>query len=117
MAFIVDFGLLYVLTEFFGVWYLLSTTFAVMVAMVVNYSWQRFVTFKSLEETHVKQFSKFVSVSLVAITINVLLMYALVDGLGVWYLLAKIFVTAIVLFFNFFANKHYTFNPSPRNHS
>lgn len=115
MAFVVDFGLLFVLTEYVGLWYLVSTTISVIVAIVVNYSWQRKVTFKSIGKGVVNQFSKFVVISLVAIGLNIVLMYLLVDRAGLWYLLAKIFVTIIVWFWNFLGNKHFTFKAPESN--
>ena len=109
LAFVVDFGLLYLLTEHAGLWYLASATIAVIVAIIVNYSWQRLVTFKSLERNVAKQFSKFVTISLVAIVLNIIFMYVLVDIAGLWYLLAKVFVTMVVWFWNFLGNKYFTF--------
>lgn len=109
IAFIVDFGLLYLLTEYVGLWYLTSATIAVVVAIIVNYVWQRIVTFKSLDRNVAKQFSKFVIISLVAIGLNIILMYVLVEFVGLWYLLAKVFVTIIAWFWNFFGNKYFTF--------
>lgn len=109
LGFVVDFSLLFILTEYAGLHYLISTAIAVIIAILVNYSWQRFVTFKSSERNVAKQFGKFVIISVFAIGLTALLMYILVDIVGLWYLLAKIFVTIIVWFWNFFGNKYFTF--------
>jgi dolichol-phosphate mannosyltransferase len=109
IGFVIDFSLLYVLTEFAGFWYLVSNVISVSVAIITNYSWQRLVTFKSLDNRIARQFIKFVIVSVLAIGFNVALMYLLVDIAGLWYMLAKIFVTVVLWFWNFFGNKYFTF--------
>ena len=109
LAFIVDFSLLYVLTEHFGFWYMASNAVSVTAAIVVNYCWQRLVTFKSTDRGIAKQFSKFVVISLVGLGLNMILLYLLVAFVGLWYLLAKVIVTIMVWFWNFFGNKYFTF--------
>lgn len=109
ISFVVDFGLLIVFTELVGLWYLLSATMSTSIAVITNYAWQRNITFKNKDTNIAKQFSKFAFISLIAIGLNIILMYALVDGAGLWYVIAKIIVTIIVLIWNYFGNKYYTF--------
>lgn len=109
ISFVVDFGMLLVLTEYIGFYYLVSATLSVIMAIVVNYAWQRHVTFKSKEKNLAKQFSKFVVISIIAIGINILLMYIIVDIIHLWYVVAKIIVTIVLWVWNFFGNKYFTF--------
>ncbi len=109
-AFIVDFSILYTLTDIFGLWYLWSATLAFTVAASVNYIIQRFWTFKSTNTSVSKQFPIFIATQIVGLFINNTTLYFLVDHLGVYYLLAKIAATAIVLIWNFWASKKFVFN-------
>ena len=52
-----------------------------------------------------KEFLWFVVLSLIGLGLNQILMWAFVDGLCVFYMLAKIIVTAIVMIYNFVTRK------------
>lgn len=109
IAFIIDIGLLYVFTEFFGLWYILSATLSFCVAAIFNYLFQKFVTFKSESKKYFKQFVMFVLIALIGLGINNSILYLLVESFGVWYILAKALAAIIVLIWNFIANKKVTF--------
>jgi len=109
-AFIVDAGLLFVFTEFCGLWYMLSATLSFLIAAVVNYSWQRLVTFRQLKSDKVmKQFLMFSLIAVVGLLINNSMLYILVEFCGFWYMLAKAAAAIVVLIWNFIANKKITF--------
>jgi len=108
-ALIIDVGLLYVFTEFCGFWYLLSATLSFLIAGIYNYSFQKFITFKSESKKYFKQFLLFVVIALVGLAINNTILYLLVEEAGTWYIAAKILAAAVVLIWNFFANKKITF--------
>ncbi len=109
IASIIDFGLLYSLTEFVGLWYLASASIAVLLAATFNYLWQRNVVFNKSGQSMLGQAFRFIIISGIAILLNIALLYVAVDMLGLWYMLAKVIVTGIVLIWNFLGNKYYTF--------
>ncbi len=109
LAFFVDIVGLYVFTEFFGFWYILSATLSFILAAIFNYLYQRFITFKSQDKNYTKQFILFVVIALVGLLINNSILYILVESFGIWYMFAKAFAAAIVLIWNFWANKKFTF--------
>jgi len=108
-AFIIDIGGLYIFTEYFKIWYLFSATLSFVLAAIFNYLFQRFITFKSADKNIIRQFIFFVLIAAVGLLINNILLYLLVELVGVWYIFAKILAAAIVLVWNFFANRKVTF--------
>lgn len=109
LAFFIDIAGLYFFTEFFGLWYILSATLSFVLAAIFNYLFQRFITFKSQDKNYVKQFVLFVVIALVGLLINNSILYILVEFFGLWYMFAKVIAAGVVLIWNFWANKKFTF--------
>lgn len=107
-AAIVDFGLLYILTEFGHLHYLLSATISFIAAVIVNYSLNKSWTFAS-SGSHLKQFPIFLMVAVCGIIINNGILYTGVEKFDIWYIYAKIIATVVVMVWNFAWNKHLTF--------
>lgn len=109
LAFIIDIGGLYIFTEYFKIWYLISATMSFILAAIFNYLFQKFITFKSTDKNVARQFFLFIVVALIGLLINNTLLYLLVELAGVWYIFAKTVAAALVLIWNFIANKKFTF--------
>jgi len=103
-------SILYVLTEFFGVWYLFSSVIAVSFAWVVSFTLQKFWTFenRSLERVHV-QAPLHLTVSLASIVVNTAALFVFVEYLHVWYFTAQVVVGVLIAFVNYFVYKRYIF--------
>ncbi len=110
ISFIVDFGLLYFLTEYANLWYLWSANFSFLVSSFVNYLIQRFWTFQSEESRVLRQFFIFLAVQTVGLFINNVIMYTLVEYFSIWYIFAKVLAALIVLIWNFWASRMFVFN-------
>lgn len=103
-TFIVDYSLLYVLTEYVGLGYLWSSALAFSVAVIVNYILcQRYVFVGA--KNGVKQLVLFVATSIVGLGINQICMWLFVEWVAMHYLLAKIFATAIVTIWNYITKR------------
>jgi glycosyltransferase involved in cell wall biosynthesis/putative flippase GtrA len=109
-SFVVDFALLYILTEYAGLWYLSSATIAFAVAVLVNYFIQKFWTFKSKQSAGFRQFLMFGAVQIVGLFINNTTLYFMVESIGLWYMFSKAIAAIIVLIWNFWASKMFVFN-------
>ena len=109
LSLIIDLSGLYIFTEYFKIWYLLSATMSFIIAATFNYLFQKFITFKSTDKNIARQFIMFVIVAVVGLLLNNSLLYLLVELAGVWYIFAKIVAAALVLIWNFIANKKFTF--------
>jgi putative flippase GtrA len=110
IAFIVDFGSLYIFTEYFGIYYLISAAIAFIIGLMTNYllsiSWV-------FNRRHLKnKFSEFTLFSLIGIVglmFNEILIWGFTDFVGFYYLFSKILSAIIIFFWNFFARKYALF--------
>lgn len=110
IGFIIYFGTLYGLTEFANLWYLASATVAFFTSAAANYFFQRYITFKDNKTDKVwQQFLVFSAVAIVGLLINNSILYIAVEFLNIWYVIAAFMAAAIVLIWNFIANKRITF--------
>jgi putative flippase GtrA len=109
-AFIVDFLSLYILTDFFGIYYLISAAIAFILGLFVNYilsvSW---VFNKRKLDNRTFEFGIFAIIGIVGLGLNEVLLWFFTQELLIYYLLSKIFAAAIILFWNFFARKYLLF--------
>ena len=108
-ATVVDFGLLYILTEFAGFWYMLSATVSFIGGAATNYLLNRVWTFKNKDRRIARQLTIFLIIAVIGIFINNTILYIGVEFVGLWYMLAKAFSTAITLIWNFLGHKYLTF--------
>ena len=106
LAFCIDYGLLALLTEVFGVNYLVSATISFTVSVVFNYlASMRYVFTHKEDMSRRREFVIFVVLSVIGLLINNACMWAGVELLGVHYLIVKIVATAIVMVWNFVTRK------------
>ena len=112
IATIVDFGFLYSLTEFAGVYYVFSAIISYSAGMVTNYSLNKLFTFRDEDRKIGRQFAKFVFVAIVGLGLNIGIIYALVEYATLHYLLARVISLFIVVFWSFSGHKHITFRES-----
>lgn len=105
-AFVIDYGLLALLTEVFGVNYLVSATISFTASVVFNYvASMRYVFTRKEDMSRRREFAIFVVLSIIGLLINNACMWAGVELLGLHYLIVKIFATAIVMVWNFVTRK------------
>lgn len=106
IAFFIDFGLLWLLTSVFGVYYLISATISFTVSVIFNYlASMRYVFTHREDMSRRKEFVIFVILSVVGLIINNVLMWVGVSLLNIYYLIVKIFATAVVTIWNFVTRK------------
>lgn len=124
IGFIVDFGLLFVLKELVGLEStVLANTISFCAAVVSNFTLNRFWTYPDSRSKRLRaQLSQFTLVSIVGLLINDLIVHflehpfqLLLDSSFTFlpvagYIPAKIVATIVVLFWNFFINRHWTYN-------
>ena len=106
MSFTVDYGLLYVFTEWFGFHYLLSATISFIAGLVVNYLISiRWVFGKSKLSSRAAEFAVYGIIGVAGLLLNNLLLYIFTDHLHLHYMLSKLIAAAIVLAWNFLGRK------------
>ena len=114
LATLVNLGLLYVLTDCFLVWYLLSAIISFVTAFFVSFTLQKFWTFgdSSREGMHV-QAGIFLLVAAGNLGLNTLFLYVLVEYALFHYLLAQIIVSVFIAIENFLIYRYVIFR-APR---
>ena len=105
LAFLIDYGLLYVLTEFVGIHYLISSVISFTVSLIFNYILSIKWVFDVTKKQTAKEITIFVILSVIGLGINQVVMYVGYDLLHIYYMLTKIVATAIVMVWNFVTRK------------
>lgn len=101
-----DFVLLRVLTENAGMWYLASAALSFTISTMINYLLSMKFVFKGRQgRSRGEEFAVFAALNLIGLGLTTLLMWLFVDKAGLYYMLAKVFVTGIVMFWSFFSRK------------
>ena len=105
-AFIVDFGTLYLLTNYLGIHYLVSATISFILGLATNYILSIVWVFNNSKlQSRFWEFVIFAIIGVIGLGLNALIMYIATDLCSIHYLLSKIISTIIVFFWNFFARK------------
>ena len=106
VSFVVDYGLLCLLTELLGLHYLLSATVSFTAGLVVNYLISiKWVFSKSKLNSRAAEFVVYGIIGVVGLLFNNLLLYLFTDHLHLHYMLSKLVAAAIVLVWNFIGRK------------
>lgn len=96
------------MAEFFRITPALASTGGLMVGVCLNYALNYRITFNS-NSVHRKTLPRFLSISAFGLCINYVIMAAGTLWLNVHYLLIQVFSTALLLIFNFSANRAWVF--------
>ena len=109
-AFVVDFGLLYILTEYAGLHYLLSATLSFIAGLLVNYIISCLWVFNGSKfKNRLVAFLFFAAIGVVGLALNDTLIWLFTDCIGTHYMFSKIVAAAMVYLWNFFARKYLVF--------
>lgn len=108
IAFVIDYGLMVLLTEAFGINYLISATISFTVSVIFNYiASMRYVFTHKEGMSRRREFIIFVVLSIIGLLINNGLMWLGTGLLGISYLITKIVATAAVMCWNFITRKKF----------
>lgn len=108
IAFVIDYGLMVLLTELVGLNYLVSATISFTVSVIFNYiASMRYVFAHKEGMSRRREFTIFVVLSVIGLGINNLLMWLGTSIMGISYLITKIFATAVVTVWNFVTRKKF----------
>ena len=105
-AFIFDFGLLYILTEYFNIYYLVSAAIAFLLGLTINYFLSVIWIFKnrSIKSKYV-EFVVFALIGIVGLALNEFIIWFFTEIINTHYLYSKLISTALVYLWNFFIRK------------
>lgn len=115
---ILDFVLLILFKEWLKLPLLLANSLSYSAGIINNYSLNRLWTYPDSRQKRLAwQLGQFAVVSVIGLLLNNLIVLGLEEPLGkllntprIGYLAAKIVATGLVVFWNFFINRYWTFN-------
>jgi putative flippase GtrA len=106
---IVDVTILVFLKEIVGLNVYIANSISFSIAVLNNYTLNSLWTFGDQEKRHHRQLVQFFIVSVVGLALSQALLFFFHDVLHLHYLIAKVLGILVVLFWNFFANRFWTF--------
>jgi putative flippase GtrA len=101
LSFLLDYGLLYFCTEWLSIYYLYSSAISFTVSVALNYWLCVVYVFTNAGKQNRKQAVLFFGSSVVGLGLNQISMWMFVELLGMYYMLAKILATIIVMIWNY----------------
>ena len=105
-SFIVDYSLLFALSEFCHLHYLLSATISFLAGLVVNYYLSTHWIFRhSKLQNKTAEFFIFGIIGVIGLLFNNLLLFLFTDVMHIHYMISKLITAAIVMLWNFLGRK------------
>ena len=109
-ATLTDLILLYIFTDVFHFWYVISVAVAYIIATAISFILQKFWTFEEKETANIrKQGTIFFIVAAISWAVNTYTVFALVEYANIYYLLAQIIVSAFIAVSNYIIYKKFIF--------
>ena len=109
---LVNMGLLWLLTEFVGLFYLLSAAISIETSILSNFTLNDYLTFPDRRSRGARHFlmrlAKFNLVSLAGLGLNLGVLWLLTNVFGVYYLLSNLCGIAVATLWNYMANFWWT---------
>ena len=107
---LVNLSLLYILTDIYGLLYLISEAIAFTVSVIHNYFWNKSFTFEEdIKEKVIGKSVRFTIICIIALIVNLTVLFILVEFFGIFFLLAEVFAICVAFSVNFFGNRFWTF--------
>jgi len=101
-----DFGTLFLLTHFGGLYYLTSAAVAFLIGLIINYALSAIWVFtRHTLQNRTLEFGVFAMIGIVGLGLNELGMWLIAGRFGIHYLWAKLITAALVYIWNFGARK------------
>lgn len=106
---VLDYSIYLFLSRVIGIYYLYANIASVLIAMTSSFILNKYWTFRNNDKQIRRQYLKFIMVNVVYFILNNLIVFVLVNYWQTFDLLAKAVAVFICLFWNFFANRYWTF--------
>ena len=111
IGYVIDFGLLVICKEVFGLHYLLAAIIGFVAGLTVLYILSGKYVFGTPKlKSRVAEFGAFAAIGVVGLALLTVLMWLLTDFAKFNYLISKIAATIVVYLWNFFARKALYYN-------
>ena len=114
---IVNTGVLYILSEVFGIFYLISSFVAIELSIINNFIWNDFWTFGHEKDQKISivtnRFLSYHIVSIGGMAINMGVLIFLTEILGIYYLISNLLGIFVAFSWNFLVNRMTTWRIQP----
>ena len=105
-AFLIDYSILYLFTDVFKMYYLISSIVSFSVSTIFNYIASTIWVFDvDKNASKIKNLIVFIILSVIGLSINQLIMMLGVEMFNIHYMIVKLFATILVMIFNFITRK------------
>ena len=107
IATVVDWGVLFILTEYAHLYYLVSAIIAFIAGLITNFILSKLLVFKANEArmNAVMEFVSYAIIGVIGLGITELIMFLFTDLWHTHYMISKIVATIIVFAWNYIARK------------
>ncbi len=115
ISFIFDFCILYTLTHYLGVHYLISGAISFLIGHLVNYILSITWVFSERKYNNKPfEFTLFILIGIIGVLLNEVILWTFTDIIQFNYLVSKLFSIVIVYFVNFFVKYYLLFSVSKK---
>jgi putative flippase GtrA len=115
IATVVDFGILYFLTEKIKIYYIISAMVAFLFGLIVNYYLSIHWIFRTEKfDNKWVEFGVFGIIGIIGLGLNVFFIWIFTETYHLYYLISKILATVLVFAWNFIARKYLVFYSSDK---
>ncbi len=105
-AAVVNIGLLFILTNFLHIHYLISNSIGFIGGLITNYILSKKLIFKTEKSFNkIAEFVIYAIIGIVGLVLDTLFMHLFTETIGFYYMLSKIISTALVFIWNFTGRK------------
>lgn len=109
-AFLLDMLVLWVLTEYMGLYYLVSAAVSALAGGLFSFAMNSFWVFHKRERKNtLLRFLVFTLIGALGLGVNLFVMWLCTDIAGIYYMLSKICAQVVSFLFNFFLRKFFVF--------
>ncbi len=105
----VDFGTTFFCKEILKIQKYVANSFGFILAATTNYVLNRIWTFHSTNPNVMLEFTRFFSIALIGLVINLLIIWAMTGKFKVNFYVSKLVATLLVTLWNFLINAYFTF--------
>lgn len=107
IALAVDIALLYVLTEYFHFYYLVSATISFLAGITITYILSKLYIFNKTKINNKSiEFAVFLLIGIIGLILNNIFIYIFTEYFGFYYMFSKCIVVIVTYLWNFFARKN-----------
>ena len=106
VAVVVGYIILYALTEYVMLWYVLSSVIAYLTSNTINFIIQKFWVFGNVNQKAIqKQYSLYMILTVLYFLINTVMIYVLTEYCHIYYILSQIILTVVISIASYFTTK------------